>query len=266
MVIHFKFPQTLILYDLIPMTHIIVRRTHPVKFYGIRLLILLLTAALFLGVFKLGYKQLEKDIIKAQGGRKSLLVQQSFLQKKNTELSNEVVRLERQTILDQQSYQLVQLNFTKDKQRITELEKELAFYKGLVLPDKKRQTVYLQSLDITPAQENLYHYQFIIARNIKSKINARGKVKILIKGKKEKEEVEFTLLSLEVNNKGKKKTKNSFFKYGFKYFQKFDGIIRLPEGVNPQVVNIIIEPKNNKSKIKLDIAWSATGGVKHVWQ
>jgi len=266
MVIHFKFPQTLILYDLISMTHIIVRRTHPLKYYSIRLLMLLFTAALFAGVFKLGYKQLEKDIINAQGGRKSLLVQQSFLQKKNSELTNKIIRLERQAILDKQSYHLVQLDFTKHKQQIAELKKKLAFYKGLVLPDKTRQTVYLQSLDITSAQKNLYHYQFIIARNIKKITNAKGKVKILIKGKKDNKEVEFSLLSLEVNNKGEKKTKNSFFKYGFKYFHKFDGIIRLPEGVIPQLLSIIIEPKNKKSKIKVDIVWSTIGGVKYVWQ
>lgn len=40
------------------MTHIIVHRSHPFQYYGIRLLILLLAAALLWGAFEMGILRL----------------------------------------------------------------------------------------------------------------------------------------------------------------------------------------------------------------
>ncbi|MCU7939743.1 MAG: hypothetical protein KZQ64_08175 [gamma proteobacterium symbiont of Bathyaustriella thionipta] len=264
------------------MTHIIVHRTHPFQYYGIRFLLLVLAASLLWGAFELGYMQSEEDIIEAKGGRKSLLVQQSVLKKKNTELSKEVLHMERQYLLEQQSCQLVQASMSKDQRKISELEKELAFYKGIVSPAKGRESVYLQSLEIlayhsqlsTPkidssqkTEKNQYQYTFILAQKVKKRTYTKGTVNVRIKGKKDNKTVELDLFSLVIPAKKAKVSKDKAFKYSFKYFQEFSGIIHLPEGVEPHSVDVKINSKKKKSSIELvDLKWSQPVGVKYVGQ
>ncbi|MCK5649498.1 MAG: hypothetical protein KAI22_11530 [Gammaproteobacteria bacterium] len=259
------------------MTHIIVHRTHPFQYYGIRFLVLLLGIALLRGAFELGYIQSEEDIIEAKGGRKSLLVQQRVLKKKNIELSKELLHLERKYLLEQESCQLVQLGMNKDQQKIAGLEKELTFYKAIVSPEKGRESVYLQNLEIVPYQakqttsekkqnqQNQYQYQFTIAQKVKKRTYTKGFITIYIKGKQNKKTVKLSLFSLIEQVKDKKEAKEKGFRYSFKYFQKFNGIMRLPEGMIPHSVDIIVDSKKKKSIIELgDLEWSQTGGMKYV--
>ena len=79
--------------------------------------------------------------------------------------------------------------------------------------------------------------------------------------------VELPLFSLLVHPKKVKETKDKAFKFSFKYFQEFSGIMRLPEGMIPHSVDVIIDSKKKKSIIELsDLQWSQTGEVKYVGQ
>lgn len=259
------------------MTHIIVHRTHPFQYYGIRLLLLLLAAALLFGAFELGYMQSEEDIIEAKGGRKSLLVQQSVLKKKNIELSKELLHLERKYLVEQESCQLIQLSMNKDQKKIAELENELAFYTAIVSPAQGKKSIYLQSLEIVPykskekdaekAQGQQYQYQFILAQKLKKRTYTKGFIRVYIKGKQDNKPVKLSLASLLEDPKEKKELKEKGFKYSFKYFQKFNGIMRLPKGMIPHSVDVIIDSKKKKSVIELsDLEWSQAGGMKYVGQ
>ncbi|MCW8931320.1 MAG: hypothetical protein OQL19_13905 [Gammaproteobacteria bacterium] len=259
------------------MTHIIVHRTHPFQYYGIRLFVLLLAASLLWGAFELGYMQSEDDIIEAKGGRKSLLVQQSVLKKKNTDLNKELLHLERKYLLEQESCQLIQMGMNQDQKKITELEKELAFYKGIVSPTTDRGSIYLQSMKIEPYKSRkiepekdlsrLYQYDFTVAQKTKKRSYTKGLIKVFIKGKQDGKSVKHSLISLLEPSKNKKELKDKGFTYSFKYFQEFSGIMRLPEGMIPQSVDIIIDTKKKKSIIELgDLEWSQSGGMKYVGQ
>ena len=259
------------------MTHIIVHRTHPFQYYGIRLLLLLLAVALLFGAFELGYMQSEEDIIEAKGGRKSLIVQQSVLKKKNIELSKELLHLERKYLLEQESCQLIQLSMNKDHKKIAELESELAFYKAIVSPEQDKQSLYLQNLEIVTykpkkkdaekAQGQQYQYQFTLAQKLKKRTYTKGFIRIYIKGIQDTKSVKLSLASLLEDPKEKKELKEKGFKYSFKYFQKFNGIMRLPEGMIPHSVDVIIDSNKKKSVIELsDLEWSQAGGMKYVGQ
>ncbi len=259
------------------MTHIIVHRSHPIQYYGIRLLFLILAASLLWGAFELGYMQSEEDIIESKGGHKSLIMQQNILKKKNVELSKEFLQLERKHLLDKESCQLVQLGMNKDQAKIRSLEKELAFYKGIVSPTLKHKSIYLYSMEIKQVKpgkepevensEQLFHYQFTIAQTIKKNSYTEGLIKIFIKGKIDGKEVKHSLVSLSETKLTKEEDKKKGFKFSFKYFQEFNGIMRLPEGMIPHSVDIIIDTKKKKSVIELgDLQWSQTGGMKYVGQ
>ena len=260
------------------MTHIIIPQTNPFQYFAIRLLVLVLAIALLFGAFEMGYMQSEEDIIEAKGGRNSLLMQQKVLKKQNKELSKEVLHLERKYLLAQEACHIIKSGMSKDLQKIAALEKELTFYKGIVSPGANKKSLYLQSLEIIPIsvkqeqadadEKNHYQYKFIIARQAKKNTYAKGSITIFINGLQDNKEVKLSMFSLLVDVKGEKKAKKEKeFKYGFKYFQEFSGIISLPEGMVPQSVDITINSKKKKSIIELsDLVWSKTGGMKYVGQ
>jgi len=253
------------------MSHIIISRCHPVQYYGIRLLILLLAIALLWGAFELGYMQSEEDIIEAKGGRNSLLVQQKVLKKQNRELNKELLHLERKYLLEMESSQLIKSAMQRDQRKIAELEKELKFYKGIVSPDKGKKSLYLQSLEIKPVtltkttekKQNQYQFKFVVAQKLKKRTYTKGTITIYIKGKQNNKLVKLSMFSLLV--KDSKQDKDKAFKFSFKYFQEFTGIISLPEGMIPQSVDIIIDTKKKKSTIELnELGWSKSEGMKYV--
>lgn len=253
------------------MSHIIIPRCHPIQYYGIRFLVFLLAAALLWGAFELGYMQSEEDIIEAKGGRNSLLVQQKVLKKQNKELNKELLHLERQYLLEKESSQLIKSAMYRDQQRITELEKELAFYKGIVSPDKGKQSLYLQSLEIKPTtsvkavdtEAKPYQFKFVVAQKVKKRTYTKGTLNIYIKGRQNNQSVSLSLLSLLAENSKYKKSKA--FKFSFKYFQEFAGILNLPDNMIPESIEIIMESKKKKSIIKLnELGWSKTEGMTYV--
>ncbi len=268
------------------MTHIIIARSHPLQYYGIRLLFILVGLALLWGAYEMGYMQSEEDIIKEKGGRNSLLLQQKILKKRNRELSKEILHLERKFLLEQKACEIVKSDMSREQEKILALEQQVDFYKGILAPDAGRDRIYLQSLEITPIlppedlkaeagseTQNYYQYRFIIAQKMKKRTYTKGKIRIFIKGLQNNKPVKLPLQALIVsNNKAAKKAKvenNSSgeqgFKYSFKYFQEFSGIIALPEKMEPQAVDVIIDSKKKKSIIELsDLSWSKNEGMKYV--
>lgn len=257
------------------MSHIVISRCHPVQYYGIRISILLLAVALLWGAFELGYMQSEEDIIEAKGGRNSLLVQQKVLKKQNKELNKELLHLERKYLLEQESCQLLKSAMNKDQRKIAELEKELKFYKGIVSPEKTKKSIYLQSLEIKPLRvtnttnvsaekhKNQYQFKFIVAQKVKKRNYTKGHIKVFIAGRQSNKPIKLSLISLLVDDPKAKKDK--VFKFSFKYFQEFNGIMTLPEGMIPESVEVVIETKKKQSMIELtELGWSKTEGMKYV--
>ncbi len=268
------------------MTHIIIARSHPLQYYGIRLLFILVGLALLWGAYEMGYMQSEEDIIKEKRGRNSLLLQQKILKKRNRELSKDILHLERKFLLEQKACEIVKSDMSREQEKILALEQQVDFYKGILAPDAGRDRIYLQSLEIIPIlppddlkaetgseTQNYYQYRFIIAQKMKKRTYTKGKIRIFIKGLNNNKPVKLPLQELIIsNNKAAKKAKaekNSSgeqgFKYSFKYFQEFSGIIVLPEKMEPQDVDVIIDSKKKKSIIELtDLSWSKNEGMKYV--
>lgn len=281
------------------MTHIIIARSHPLQYYGIRLLFIIAGLALLRGAYEMGYMQSEEDIIKEKGGRNSLLLQQKILKKRNKELSREILHLERKFLLEQKSCEIIKSDMTREQEKILALEQQVDFYKGIIVPSKGREKIYLQSLEITPIlppdnltskaiskkkaisekkaisgkkaiseKRNYYQYRFIIAQKMKKRTYTKGTVKIFINGLKNNKPVRLSLRDLTISNKvqtNKTKTKEQGFKYNFKYFQEFSSIIALPEDMKPRSIDVVIDSKKKKSKIELrDLSWSENEGIKYV--
>ncbi len=243
------------------MTHIIVPRVHPLKFYGLRLFWLVFGSILIWGAFQLGYQQSLKDMVDGKGGRDTVLVKLQRLQEKNKTLQTEKSQLERQLQLEKEASQLLTDSMHKDLEAKAQLQKDLAFYKAMLAPAEDKDNIFIQSFELFSLTEKQgYEYKLILAQKVKKRAYATGKVKILIKGMQEEKPVTLSLDALTDE-------KDKSFKYRFKYFQTMKGNFTLPENMQPTTVSVIIDSKTPKKLVEYnDLPWSANGGIIDVGQ
>ncbi len=269
------------------MNHVIVQRAHPLQNFAIRVLFLGLFVALLWAAYELGYMQSEEDIIAAKGGRQSLLIQQRILKTNNDQLSKEIIHLERNYLLEKEASHLVQLDINKQKKTIEDLNAQLTFYKGIVTTNKSRESLYIQSLQIKPyrlknavSKNNLaksqksdqqdqavktgklYQYSIILAQKIKRKRYSSGMLKVVLLANDSEKSIKLPISELLLESPDSKKDP---FKFRFKYFQEFKGIIRIPESMTVSGIEVIAITK--KKKLSLDVGqltWSKDQGVEYV--
>jgi hypothetical protein len=243
------------------MTHIIVPKVHPLKYYGLKLFWIIFGCALIWGAFELGYQQSHKDMIEGKGGRDTLLLKLERLQYENKTLQGEKLQLNRQFQLEKQSAQLLKDSIHTYQESIALLKKELAFYKAMLAPAEDKDSIFVQRLDInSSADKQRYEYKLIIAQKVKKRNFATGTVKLLIKGTQSSKPVTLTLDSLTEG-------KDKLLQYRFKYFQTFKGHFSLPESMEPTTISVIINSKTPKQKVEYnDLPWSENGGIIDVGQ
>ena len=238
------------------MTHIIVPRVHPVKYYGLRLFWIVFGCLLIWGAFELGYQQFQKDLIAGKGGRDSLLTQVQNLQYEVKELEETNQQLERQLQLEKESAQILKDTLYQDQEKIAVLEKDLAFYKAMLSPAVDEDTIYVQLFEVKNLEKSFrYQFKLIIAQKVKKRNYATGKVKVLLKGV-QGEEPKILALDKVVEDK------ELSFKFKFKFFQTFKGYFTLPEDMKPETISIMIDAKTPKKLVEYnDLPWSANGGI-----
>lgn len=156
------------------------------------------------------------------------------------------------------------------------LEKELVFYKAIMAPAKDKDSIYLQSLEIKPlvykkelenaeldSKRQYFKYKFIVAQKMKKRTQTKGTISLNIRGKQGDKNVNFSMSSLlEEKDKAQKS-----FKFSFKYFIEFTGLLSLPDDFQPQVIDTTIKTSRKKSSIILnDLLWVDKKGLKYVEQ
>ena len=125
-----------------------------------------------------------------------------------------------------------------------EQEKELDFYRQLMTSDGKREGLELNSYVIKPADErNIYDYQFTFVQYAKKHLVLKAELSITVEGKSLLEKSSYNFSELI-------KPEDGFGKLRFKYFQKVEGQIILPEGFIPS--ELVVSAKIHKKKSK---AW-----------
>jgi len=248
------------------MTHIIVPRISPVKSFGIKLFVLILMSALLIGSFALGRSSL-LDKYFPEPVEKVIVIEQEKPQENS---DNNILLLEKKYKVELEACNIIKQTIETDKQKIMELEKDLAFYKAIVTPAKDKGAVYLQSLEIVPFvdkesdnSKQLYKYKFIVAQKVKKRSQTKGTISFNLKGKQADKDINLSLSSrLEKNTKQQKS-----FPFSFKYFLEVEGIISLPEGFEIQGIDVNIKTTKKKSSIILsDLKWDEKKGLKYVVQ
>ena len=128
--------------------------------------------------------------------------------------------------------------------------KELSIYQKVMAPELEKEGIFVESFLITPIDQSKrnYRYELVLMQKAKRRRFQSGKVILTLSGKRDDKPTRYRLHDLNPDS-----TKNQTYK--FKYFQAFEGKIKLPESFEVDMVQIRIMPKKKGPASLFNLNW-----------
>ncbi len=166
------------------------------------------------------------------------------------ENKRQATMLERNSLIDVDASSQLKETLAQAQNEALKLKKELSFYKSIVAPEQGSRSLAIQTIQLKMNTDGGYDYKIMVSQRGRNDQFARGTVDVSIEGVSEGQPV--TLKLAEVSNDTKEP-----MKFGFKYFQNFEGAMILPEAFQPDLVRVQVKPSKGKIKaIDEQFAWS----------
>lgn len=155
------------------------------------------------------------------------------LKDESLELRETLARAQRTLQMDQVAYQELDRSLKESAKEITKLREELSFYRNIISPANKVGGLQIDKLNIermaSPA-ENQYRYKLVLIQALKHDQTIYGRARLDVRGIQEGRE-----LTLSFPTAADKPLAISF-----KYFQEFEGVMKLPRSFQPTGVKVSI--------------------------
>ena len=188
----------------------------------------------------------------------------NLLQSQLEESQAEIIETERRATMLKRSSQIdvdaseqIKDTLAQAQDEVLELKKELSFYKSIVAPEQGGRSLAIQTVQLRKNENGDYHYKVMVSQRGRNDKLARGTVSVRIKGTKKGKAVTYSLSDVSKDVK-------TPMKFGFKYFQKFEGVMNLPAAFEPESLHVKVNPSTAKIKaIDEQFVWSdlTAGGV-----
>ncbi len=201
------------------------------KVVGVLFLLFVLPAASFLATsYYLGQ---ETRQLSAQVDQQNLLMAE--LRNQIGELEQKAANAEMASEIDRNSMEQLRQEIVKAQERNQSLNQQISFYQSLMDPNPQQRGVYLETLDIKPANaEGEYQYNIIVAQRSSNHQRVSGYLNLQVIGGGEGELGQTISLAELTEDQDR-------LPLGFKFFQQLDGSIRLPEGFVPSRVRVVVQ-------------------------
>ncbi len=173
------------------------------------------------------------------------------------ESNRQATMLERNSRIDVDASAQLKDTLAQVQDEVLVLKKELSFYKSIVAPEQGDRSIAIQTIQLKANESGGYAYKIMVSQRGRNDRFARGTIDVSIEGVKKGQPV--TLKLADVSNDTKKP-----MKFGFKYFQNFEGVITLPAQFLPDYLRVKVKPSVGKIKsLDEQFAWSdlTAGGV-----
>lgn len=212
-------------------------------------------AAYGLGERHAGFNQSQMDV---QTNDLQLQVNQLVQQKESLQRQN--AKLLRDHDIDKDAGQKTNQNLAEAQAQILDMKEELTFYRNIVAPKKSKREIVVKKVSLASINEHEYQYKIVLIQDGKHDRIVRGMVEISIEGLNvEGKSVRLSLPTIATKKVSKQQ------KFGFKYFQNFEGGIKIPEGFVPNSLFVRVLPKRSSrvKKVERVLVWNdlIAGGV-----
>lgn len=178
--------------------------------------------------------------------RKRLLTENRKLKAENNRLSERVVMLERSADIDEQASTELRDSLSDMQTRMAHLKKELAFYRGILSPQKNKAGVQVEQFTLTKdARDRVYKFDLVLVQAARHDRDVRGSVQLRMDGLRDGEAISFTLSDIALDPDAK-------LVFSFKYFQELTGTLRIPQNFKPTLVELEVTPKSRGAESFVD--------------
>jgi len=232
------------------LTHTIITIQRPYLWLLSLVLIICLVMLSLWFTFEYGRNIAGYDSASSEAYIGQLQAQLDEAQAEMVESTRQATMLKRNSRIDDDASAQLRQTLAQVQDEALELKKELSFYKSIVAPEQGSRSIAIQTIQLKQNATGGYDYKIMVSQRGRNDRFARGTIDVSIEGVKKGQPV--TLKLADVSNETKKP-----MKFGFKYFQNFEGVMTLPEAFLPDMIRIKVKPSTGKIKaIDEQFAWS----------
>lgn len=202
--------------------------------------------------YELGREAGGYDSIAADGIINELENTLSEWQSEMAAMQSKNTALERNNHIEKDANRQVKETIVKLQDDILQLNEEVTFYRSIVSPQKSKRRLFIQDLQFVRKSANEYSYKIVITQRGNKHRVVRGIMHVAFNGLKDEKSHSIKMEKMVTSKENKR------FKLGFKYFQRFQGTIKIPEGFTPSTLRIQVVP-NTARLVRIDktVDWAS---------
>lgn len=202
--------------------------------------------------FLLGNYQIRQQHQKVLDQLDNLASEYSILQKSESELRQQVFNLESGRNIDNVAVQGIQETIRDYKITIDQLKKDVSFYQSIMAPSENIKGLQVQNLELQKTTDDKrFSYKIVLAQVADNKNYVSGLVAVNVVGMQEGNKVIFPLRDVSDDQS------SLGIKFKFKYFQDITGELILPNGFNPESIQVVAQADGKKgSKLERTYMWN----------
>ena len=163
--------------------------------------------------------------------------------------------------IDSVALSQVREELAEQQETIAELEKGIQFYRSLMAPDEQADGLSVRSISIAPGLDGKHDFRILVQQSARKHELLTGTLQVTVKGTLNGEPVTYNLSDIS------DQVPSPDIRLRFKYFQAIDGVLELPEGFLPQVLNASARAvKPRRSVADAEFPWSVQEEISNVGQ
>lgn len=153
------------------------------------------------------------------------------LKEENMDLRETLARAQRTLQTDQVAYQDLDRRLKDSDREINRLREELSFYRNIISPSGKVSGLQIERLNVERAgkEEGLYRYKLVLIQALKHDSTIYGRVQLNVTGAQDGRDAVLAFPPADRPHH-----------INFKYFQEFEGQMKLPRNFYPTGIKVTI--------------------------
>lgn len=173
------------------------------------------------------------------------------------ELRTRAIALETQLAIDNQTLEQLRSELAVSLSGIDELERELAFYRGVIAPEEQSSGIVVRQPVLRPAElPGVYSYQVVAQQGAQTASSGKrlykGELLVTVRGQQDGLPAAYTLAELD------SALVIGGIELSFRYFQRTLGELTLPPGFAPEHVTLqVVTSKPETQTAEYNYTWSA---------
>lgn len=204
--------------------------------------------------FELGRIQAGYSITAARAEREALQQEIERLEASIVSHKEQIAVLHTHRDIDRAAYRDVEASLADLQQKIQEQRDAIAFYRGIISPADGVRGLRVQDLKLERgAEEGQYSLRLVLVQVKQHDRSVKGEVQVSLDGAQDGVARTYTMAELVPANE------DSTWPFSFRYFQDFDRKLLLPDGFQPERINVEVKSRTKSvASVKQSFEWESS--------